>query len=110
MIQLRMFRDFKIDEVPTHEGRRIVPSKFSPAAITTWEALLTEAQGVLRCVRYGWPGWGSEGLKPTAQKPKEYGNIGIFFWGVSSRIAADYKTSVGAAVGESGGLDAVGTA
>jgi len=89
-IQVRMFRDFKNAEVPIDQGRYIVPSQFAPQQITTWAAIIKEAEGVLRCVMYGRPGWGSEGMKRTSQKPREYGDIGVFFWGATSPIAREY--------------------
>lgn len=85
-----MFRDFEPAEVPTSNGRYIVPSECAPQSITTWAAILREAEGALRCVRYGWPGWGSEGLRSKRQRPKEFGDIGVFIWGVTSQIAHDY--------------------
>lgn len=89
-IQVRMFRDFKNSEVPTEQDRYILPSQFAPQQITTWAAIIKEAERVLRCVKYGWPGWGSEGRIPAGQRSKEYGDIGVFFWGSGSPIALEY--------------------
>lgn len=88
--QIRMFRDFKKNQVPTEQNRYIVPSQYAPQQITTWAAITEEAEGVLRCVKYGMPGWGSEGMRPARQTPREYGDIGVFFWGSASPIAREY--------------------
>lgn len=90
VFQVRMFRDFKEVEIPTEQGEWLIPSGFAPAQITTWRALLKEVEGVLRCIKLGEPGWGSEGLRPIRQKPKQFGDIGVFFWGYTSEMAHDY--------------------
>lgn len=112
MIQVRMLHDFRNIEIPTAEGRWIIPADFQPAQLTTWGAIIREAKGVLRCSRYSWPGWGSEGIKPASKKFREFGEIGIFFWGVTSEIAKTYGPSrpPGQLTREGNRTDAVETA
>jgi len=109
-IQVRMFRDFKIAEVPTDQGGFIVPSQFAPQQITTWGAIIREAERVLRCVKYGRPGWGSEGTKPMSQKPREHGDIGVFFWGATSPIAREYARDLKVGASGNGNTSLVVTA
>lgn len=109
-IQVRMFRDFKNGEVPTDQGGFIVPSQFAPQQITTWGAIIREAERVLRCVKYGRPGWGSEGTKPMSQKPREYGDIGVFFWGATSPIAREYARDLKVGASGNGNTSLVVTA
>ena len=106
VLQIRMFRDFENSEVPTEAGQYIVPSQFHPAQLDTWGSIVREATGVMRCVKLGTPGWGSEGLRPILQKPKEFGDIGIFFWGYTSKMAHLYaKDGQVTLVGDSGTND-----
>jgi len=109
-IQVRMFRDFQNGEVPADQGQYIVLSQFAPQQITTWAAIFKEAEGVLRCVKYGRPGWGSEGLKPLSQKPRVYGDIGVFFWSATSPIARKYARVPEVAASGNGNTSLVATA
>ena len=62
------------------------------------------------CVRYGEPGWTSEGSRIIRQKPKPWGEIGVFFWGQTSKIASTYTTAAVGVVNGGGAIEAVATA
>ena len=110
VVQVRMLRDFRAFEVPTAGGLWVVPEDCAPAQITTWRSILREAEAVMDCVRYGEPGWASEGSRIVRQKPKPWGEIGILFWSQTSKIASTYETAAVGGVNGGGAIDAVATA
>ena len=89
-IQIQMIRDFSIAEIPA-DDMFLLPSRYPPAAISTWHSILEEAEKILLCARYGQPGWISDGV------PIKTGNtaypIGIFMWGRSSAISEKYPAA-----------------
>ena len=105
-----MLRDFRAFDVPTARGLWVVPNDCAPAQITTWRSILRQAEAAIECVRYGEPGWTSEGSRIIKHKPKPWGEVGVFFWGKSSIIASTYGTAAVGVVNGGGAIDAVATA
>lgn len=86
-IQVRMICDFSNGEIPTPDGY-LVPSLYPPAAISIWHSIIEEAEKVLRCARYGTPGWASDGQRVKASGLAS--PIGVFIWGKTSMMAKEY--------------------
>ena len=84
-----MLHDFDVVEIPTDDGY-VHPTMHPPAAISTWHSVLTELEKILRCVKYGEPGWGSDGIKVDKTSKNDPAPIGVFMWGRTSGIAQKY--------------------
>lgn len=82
-----MIRDFSLMEIPFHDSF-LSPIVYPPAAISTWHRIIEEAEKILSCVKYGQPGWASDGLKGRSETIAA--PIGVFFWGRTSEIAKEY--------------------
>ena len=88
-IQVRMLHDFIVGEIPT-EHAYVLPTMSPPAAISTWHSIMTELEKILLCVKYGQPGWASDGLRVGKWPEDDPAPIGVFMWGKTSAIAREY--------------------